>query len=353
MKQGALKTTGFLLATLILAVSCAQYPMDAKAQSEDLPSWVNNPEEQFSDSKFLMAVGSSTSRQEAKNRAQSNIAKIFVSKVQVNESLIQEYEETSNSEGESSFSERSQLITRSRVESNQQMRNVQIKELHQAENGTFYALAAMNRMKTSQLYTEEINRNKKAISSLRQKAEQTDSRLERLIYMKQALAKARMNEMLLNQRAILSGQTTQASGDMASVSDITQAYRKAKQACTVSIKATSDNFPRELQSEISRKLQNEGFTISKVDEEPVVSMNVNLMMDPVDLGRENAEFVQWAFQVEAQNMQTGQWFSTYTAEGRSGSMNQKYARKRAIQAVQEKVSSDFSEFINNELLSVR
>ena len=352
MKDGNFTAFGLLLTILLLTVSCAQYPIDAKAQSETLPSWVNNPAEQFNDSQFLMAVGSSTSRQEAKNQAQSNLAKIFVSEVQVNEQTIQEYEETSSSEGESSFEERTQLITRSKIESNQQMRNVQIKEIYEAESGIFYALATMNRMKTAQLYSEEIDRNQKAISSLRQKAHQTDSKLDRLIFMKQAMAKAKMNEMLLNQRAILTGQTTQRADELASVSEITQSYRQAKQECTVSIDVASE-FPRELQSEISRKLQNEGFTISKADEQPVVQMNLNLMMDPVDLGRENAEFVQWAFQVEAKNMETNQWFSTYTAEGREGSMNKEYAQKRAIQAVRKEISANFSGFINNELLSVR
>jgi hypothetical protein len=41
------------------------------------------------------------------------------------------------------------------------------------------------------------------------------------------------------------------------------------------------------------------------------------------------------------------------AEGREGSMNEKYARQRAVQAVQEKLSSEFSAFINQELLSVK
>lgn len=324
-------------------------PTDGEAQNSNLPVWVDNPSEQFSENRFLMAVGSSTSRQGAMNQAQANLAKIFVSRVDVDESYVQEFNETMDSDGEMSATENTQLITQSQIGSDQEMKNVQIKEVYEDYNGTFYALAAMNRMETSQLYTEEINENNKNISSLRQKAEQTMSKLDRLIYMKQALGSARVNDMLINQRAILTGQTNQNEGPL--VSDITQEYRQAKKECTVSL--SGEEIPREVQTSISRQLQNEGFTVIEGSEVPVVEININLMLEPVDLNRPNHEFIQWALQVEAQNRENGQWFSTYMAEGREGSMNEQYARRRAIQAVRKKINSEFSDFINSELLSVR
>jgi hypothetical protein len=207
----------------------------------------------------------------------------------------------------------------------------------------------MDRMETSQLYTEEINRNKENIGSLRQKAGQTNSKLDRLVYMKQALATARVNDMLINQRAVLSGRTTQGEG--ATLSEITHEYRQAKKECTVSL--NGEKLPREVSSTISRQLQNEGFTVVSNGEESVVKININLMMEPADINRPNFEFVQWALQVEAQNKENGQWFSTYTAEGREGASSKSYARRRAIQGIRETITSEFSDFINEELLSVR
>ncbi len=336
-----------VIVAAFIAVSCS--PLKGTAQGGDLPSWVNNPSEQFSNDRYLMAVGSAPSRQGAKNNAQSNLAKIFVSKVEVEEEYVQQYEETSSSDGGTQTQEQTNIITQSEVESNQQMRNVQIKKVYQAENGTFYALAAMNRSKTSQLYTEEINRNTEAISTLRQKASQTNSKLERLIYMKQAITKARMNEMLKNQRGILTGHTTQDKG--ATVAEISQNYRAAKQECTVSI--SGKDIPRDIKSAINRKLQNEGFTISSGSEAPVVKMNINFTMRPLDMGRENVEFMEWTFQVEAQNQETGKWFSTFAEEGRNGSISKAKARRLARKKVMETIDKGFSEFINTELLSVQ
>ncbi len=322
-------------------------PYAVEAQN-DLPAWVDNPSEQFSENQFLMAVGSSTSRQGAMNQAQANLAKIFVSDVKVDESYYQKFEENTSS-GETTTEENTQLIMQSEVGSNQQMKNVQIKEVHEADNGTFYALAVMNRMETSQLYTEEIMRKNKAIKSLRQKAGQTNSKLERLIYTKQALTNAQMNQMLKNQRAILVGQSTQL--DEINISEITQEFRKAKEECTVSL--NGEEIPRQVQSAISRQLQNEGFTMVNNGDESVVKVNLNLMIEPVDLNRPNTEFMQWALQVEAQNQENGRWFSTYMAEGREGSTNKDYARRRAVQAVRKKINSEFPNFINNELLSIQ
>lgn len=338
----------YFLAGILLIAFTSSCSVTAEAQNADLPAWVNNPSNQFSESKYLMSVGSSPSREGARTQAQSNLAQRFVAKVEVNESYVNEFQEITDSEEGTTTRENTNLITDSEVESNQQMRNVEIMEVHQASSGTFYALAAMNRMETSQLYSREIENNKKGIRSLREKATQTNSKLDRLIYLKQALATARVTEMLVNQRSILTGQSNQ---EQVAVSEITQEYRDAKKECTVMLAV--EEIPREVESAITRKLQNSGFEVTNSTEDPVIEMNVNLMMEPVDLNRPKYEFIQWALQVEAQNKENGQWFSTYMSEGREGSMNEKYARQRAVQAVQKKLSSDFTDFINTELLSIQ
>ena len=339
----------FLLVGFVLLVFTYGCSATAEAQSQALPAWIDNPADQYSENQFLMAVGSSPTREGARTQAQSNLAQIFISEVKVDESYVNEFKEITDSEEGTTVREKTNLITQTEVNSDQQMRNVEIKEMHQAADGTFYALAAMDRLETAQLYSSEIDNNQNEISSLRKNAEQTNSRLDRLIYLKQALATARVNDMLVNQRAILTGQA--ARGEVAS-SKIMQEYKEAKKACTVKLLKDGD-VSREIHSDITRKLQNEGFEVANDAEEPVIEMTINLMMDPVDLNRPKYEFIQWALQIEAQNKENGQWFSTYMTEGREGSMNEKYARQRAIQAVQEKLSSEFSEFINNELLSVK
>ena len=337
-----------LLAGLVLLVFTYGCSATAEAQSQGLPVWIDNPSDQYSENQFLMAVGSSPTREGARTQAQSNLAQIFVSEVEVNESYVNEFQEITDSEEGTTIRENTNLITQSEVNSDQQMRNVEIKEMHQASDGTFYALAAMDRIETAQLYSGEIADNQDKINSLRKNAVQTNSRLDRLIYLKQALATARVNEMLINQRAILSGQA--ARGNVA-LPEIMQEYREAKKACTVRLLKDGE-VPREVQSEITRKLQNEGFEVANNTGDPVIEMTISLMMEPVDLNRPKYEFIQWALQIEAQNKENGQWFSTYMAEGREGSMNEKYARQRAVQAVQKKLSSEFAGFINKELLSV-
>lgn len=349
MKTNSISHQLFLLTAIVLLAFTYGCSATAEAQSSGLPAWVNNPSDQYSENKFLMAVGSSPTREGARTQAQSNLAQIFVSEVEVNESYVNEFEEITDSEEGTTTREETNLITESQVKSDQQMRNVEIMEVHQASDGTFYALAAMDRMETSQLYSREIKNNQDKINTLRKNAEQTNSRLDRLIYLKQALAAARVNDMLINQRAILSGQAGQGSSVL---SEITQEYREAKKACTVKL-IKDGEVPREVESDISRKLQNEGFEVANNTDNPVIEMNINLMMEPVDLNRPKYEFIQWALQIEAQNKENGQWFSTYMVEGREGSMNEKYARQRAVQAVQEKLSSEFVGFINNELLSVK
>ncbi|MGM0546228.1 MAG: LPP20 family lipoprotein [Bacteroidota bacterium] len=319
----------------------------AEAQNADLPAWVDDPSKQFSDDQFLMAVGSSPSREGARNQAQANLAQRFVSDVEVEESYVNEFEEITDSEEGTTTRENTNLITTSEVGSNQQMKNVQIKEVHEAPDGTFYALAVMDRMETSRLYSEEIENNRQRIKSLRNKTSETSSKLDKLIFAKQALTAAQVNDMLINQRAILTGQGAGAEEDLLTIT--MQEYQQAQRECTV--KLMGEDTPREVLSTLSRQFQNEGFTMAADAEDPIIEMKVDVTMKPVDLNRPDAEFIQWALQLEAQNKETGQWFSTYTAEGREGSMNEEYARQRAIQAVGEKLKDEFPHFVNEELLS--
>ncbi len=337
----------FLLIGTVLAVFSYGCSTSAEAQNSDLPGWINNPSKQFSEDQFLMAVGSSPSREGARNQAQANLAQRFVSDVEVEESYVNEFKEITDSEEGTTTRENTNLITESEVGSSQQIKNVEIKEMHEAPDGTYYALAAMDRMETARLYSEEIENNQQRIRSLREKATQTNSRLDRLIYTKQALTAAQVNDMLINQRAILTGQGAGGEEDM--LSDVTQEYREAKKECTV--KLITEEAPQEVLSILNRQLQNEGFTMAADTEDPVIEMNVGLMLEEADLNRDDYEFVQWGLQLEAQNKETGQWFSTYTAEGREGSMNKEYAERRALQAVGEKLEDEFPDFINEELLS--
>lgn len=320
------------------------------AQNSSLPSWVNNPYNTYSESQYLIGVGSSNNRQGAKNQAQANLAKIFVSKVDVNETLVDEFNENVSSSGRTTTQQNTLLITESDIRSNQKMKNVKIKKVYQADNGTYYALAMMDRLKTSSLYSREIEENNNSIATFRQKAEQADSKLSALIYFKQAYISAKVNKMLINQRAILTGQP--GIFENKNYVDVVEAYQKAKDQCTVNLSAR-DEVPSNVMSAIRRSLQNEGFTISRKNAtSPAVKILVHLSVDPVDLNRPNVEFMQWALKIEAQNYESNNWFSTYTAEGREGSMNKQYARKRVQQAVQAMIKSEFADYINDELLSV-
>lgn len=333
---------------MVLAVaSCSS--SNNVAQHAERPVWIDDPARLFSEAQYLMAVGSSDTREGAVNQAHANLAKIFVAEVKVDESYINEFEEAMDSHSEVSVSENTQLITSSQIRANQQLKNVQIMEVYEDSDGRIYALAGMDRLETTRLYSSDIERNNTRIKSLRQNAKNSAGRLDRLIYLKQALAVARINDMMRNQRAILSGRGHQ--GDGATLTEIIQEYQQAKKECRVVM--SGEELLPEVASVISRELQNEGFILVNDNEEPVIELDVDFAMKPVDLNRSQYEFIQWALQLKAQDMENGQWFSTFTAEGREGSTNEEYARQRAIQAAVEKISSELPKYINNELLSTK
>jgi hypothetical protein len=131
-----------ILLTSIGFIGCASTP---NPDSKDLPTWVNRPDQNYTDSRYLVAVGTGNSRNQAIADARKNLAESFLVKVQSEtRSNDQSTLEQSTSGSVSGKSEQkiSKDIT---LTTDTFLRGAEVKEVF--EGPTTYALLALDKLK--------------------------------------------------------------------------------------------------------------------------------------------------------------------------------------------------------------
>lgn len=334
-----------LLATCLLCTTCSVEAQ--KSISSELPPWVNSPYSSFSENQYLLAVGSGTSQQEAQNGALANLSRIFKSKVETNQQLIDDFREYAQ---DASFSsERStQLLTITRVGSSQNLLNTKILKIHQSA-GQFYALAGMERFETATIYSSEIADNEMQIRNLLKQAEDADHKLYKIGYLKKAQILAEANANLSAQLSILTGGQAETMDQERIISDINTRLSNIKKQTRVIISYPGD-VSSPIHKSVANAFSNSGFTIIQAGDEDIYA-RLQFTTSPTSLNRPNAEFMRWQLEITARDAIKGAELSTYTASGREGALTLDDALRRAEEAARKQIDEQFETFINQKYLS--
>ena len=118
----------------------------AKKSDNLKPTWINQPEESFPKIRFVTAVGTGKTRSLAEDKSRENLSKYFESHVQASSTVRASFK--SSSQGKNSDL---RLESVSRTSTNTVLAGVKIEKIFEDKDGTFYALAALNKDKGSEL----------------------------------------------------------------------------------------------------------------------------------------------------------------------------------------------------------
>ncbi len=336
-----------VLSLIMVFSSCSQ---SGRLSSQDLPSWVTNPKDSFDEHAYLMAVGSGSSLKQAQNDAKGNIAQIFKAEIKAQETLIDEFREYSNDENYSS-SGTTELLQVTRIGSNQDLTNVKILTSTKAEDGTFYALAAMDRNESARIYRREIADNELKINNLLSSADQEESSLQRMILLKKGLTLAKVNENLARQLQIIKAGAADTELHAKTITRIEERYRAVQKQLAVHLSA--DEATETLMSAVGTTFQNSGFSLTASPDEALLSVIIRFNSEKADLNRNDAEFVKWNLIITIEDHESNRSFNTFMTEGRDGGPSFDAAMKRADFSAREKVGSQFKNFLTKELLSIQ
>ena len=332
---------------VLLILGCSSSKSTSSGSGGSIPGWATNPSSEYNDQIYLMAVGSGSTLNEARDDAFASLSQIFSMDIDANQQVDTEVIERSVNSNFYSEST-SRLLNNIRIGTSQELMNTSILTSEVDRYGTYHALAGMDRAETSRIYSQEISNNKIKIDEFEQNADNEDNVLQQLILLKKAKAIAAANEVLTRQLNIIRGGTGTGGEATETLTRIQEKFRSTQQKANVAI--TSDNATETVKSAVASVLQNAGFSIIEDSRNAILAIDINYQTQEANLNRNDAEFVKWELVIEVNDLQSNRSFKTYMTEGRDGAPSYADALKRADFTARSKIEKDFNTFLNNELL---
>tara|TARA_R100000388_G_scaffold86091_2_gene65457 strand:+ start:53270 stop:54316 length:1047 start_codon:yes stop_codon:yes gene_type:complete len=336
--------------TFVVGMGCGSSGnTSGNSNSNGIPGWVENPGSEYSEAKYLMAVGSGSTLNEARGDAFSQLSQIFQMDIDATQQLTTEVIDRSTNNNFYSEST-SQLLNNIKIGTNQELMNTSILTSEVDKFGTYHALAGMDRAETSRIYSQEISNNQIKISEFENNASNESNILQKLVLLTKARAVASANEVLTRQLNVIQGGAGTGGDATTTLTRIQEKFRAIQQQANVSIQ--SDNATYTVKSAVAGAFQKEGFSIIENTENAILGVTINYQTQEANLNRDDAEFVKWELVIEIEDKQSDRSFRTFMVEGRDGAPSYSDALKRADFTARNKIEKDFAQFLNNELLQI-
>lgn len=336
--------------SLLLSFGCSSSSnLSGNNTSNTIPNWVEYPGNEFSEAKYLMAVGSGNTFEEARRNAFSSLSAIFRSEIKSTSEVISEFTQTSTANNELYSSGTTQLLNNVKIGTNQELMNTEILKSEVGGNGTYYALAGMDRMESSSIYTQEIDNNQDKVEKLLSRTEESSDVLSDLSTLKQALVLAKVNENLAQQLNIINSGMADTKSAAMTVASIQEKFDDTKKLALVDLSSNHSN--QTVNSAITETFQNEGFSFTDDENNSIIKLNVDYRSQKAELNRDDAEFVNWELIIEMIDLKSNRSFKTFSANGRDGALSFDDAKKRAAFSAKKAIETDFRKFLQQQLLA--
>ncbi|MEJ2542555.1 MAG: LPP20 family lipoprotein, partial [Calditrichaceae bacterium] len=334
---------------LLCIVSCASAPPAKKnvSTSSDFPEWINNPNSLYPDSRYIVGVGSGDTRQAAEKDAVGNIAKVFQSAITVDQTVIENYLEVEeNNQSSASFS--SQMLNRTSVKSQQDLKNIKIDKVHfSSKDGLYYVLAYLNRAETALLYEQDIKNNDAKIVKYFNNYKSSTNKLNKYGNLAKCKTITAINDVLRSQYQVLT--KGQASVPVSiPLSEIDKEMTELLNTITVALYPGKDT-PAEVGDYLSEIVGKIGFKM--VNTQGDFSMNYSLNIEPTDINRNNLVAYNWKLTIEVRDNVNNYSLKSFNHNKRTTAVSEGEAKSRIMRTIREQLNNkfykEFTKYLNS------
>ena len=139
----------------------------AQSKDSDRPDWVDGKTSAYPDSKYIVAVGDGSSRDDAVQNAKNKLASSFLQKVESQTTSEKKSELTENTSGQTTGEAYRNTRSAVQISTNIQLRGAEIVQYWQdPASGQNYALAVIDKLKIRNSYMMDLNRLREKLLSL-------------------------------------------------------------------------------------------------------------------------------------------------------------------------------------------
>ena len=343
-----------LLITVAFAVcltACASGPASASGSSSKNskePVWVSNPRAVYSETQYVSAVGYGADRESAEKNSLGALIAIFGQSVKGDTTVSSRYVEAVRN-GTVQVSENSDI--NKAVKSSFALDSVVGAEIKDTWNNgkVFWAVAVMDKMKGAMLYSNLIDTNEQTIASLTDISEADANTLDAYARFDLAATIADTTGKFMNVLSVLNpaaAAAKRASGTFPGGDELRASCLHIAQNIPIGIVVTDDRDGR-VASAFSAAISLAGFKTGGQNSRYV--LNVKITLTPVDLPNNTNKFTRYIVDAKLTDTVRQSVLLPYSLSGREGHATMSEAENRAVRAIEQTVSSEYSKALSDYL----
>jgi hypothetical protein len=333
------KTAVSGLLTAVLFCGCVSTPGKSAR-----PDWISDPYKVYNKTAHIAAVGYGPARDTAEKNALAALTAIFGQSVSSETKSSYTYTQALEASG-TAWGENSEIAQA--VKTSVEMDSLIGAEIRDVWNGgdTYYAVAVMERAKTSLIYSEMIQTNLKTISGLTNLSSSVKRSFEGYGQYRKAARLADANVMFANVMKVVS------PGSMAGESFKTgDDYRleaaEIARSVPVSVIVSNDRQAR-IRSAFSQVLTGAGFLTGGNDSRYV--LNVAVLLEEVAYPGNSSKFIRYTIDADLVDKTEGTVLFPYNISGREGHIILSEAENRAIRAAEDEIKKSYVDALGDYL----
>lgn len=326
----------FRLKFIFILLLCCCLPLSAGRKSEKLPAWVTSPSNVYSENEYIVELGTGMTQKEADTKAIEGLAAIFNRSVSSKtDSSLSYRENAAGVDKTKSIDQQVSVLT-----SIKNLIGVEIKERWKSKDGTFYALAVLNKQRAIAVYSEKVTLCISAIEeSLKIPSDEKGTFHE---YFRYVSATSKANEISLYNSYI------SVLNPVASLM-----YEQEHSPDKLKLKATSiaknilvevnleGNWAEQrLKSLFEKVFSSRGFTIAKANNGRYV-LNIKVELGEETKLSDNRLMIRYSLTSELLDKVTGGSLLSFVINDKAVQFNTEAVKNQIFKSVKKKVEIDF------------
>lgn len=318
-----------------LFIACL-FPLGAKKRVEKPPVWVTSPSVIYSEDEYIVELGSGSSQKEADNKAIEGLAAIFNRSVSSKtDSSLEYYEDVGSVKKTKSINQHVSVAT-----SVKNLIGVEIKERWKSKEGNFYALAVLNKQKTTAIYSERARLCDSAIAESLNISDDEKGTFHEYFRYVSATSKAYEMSLYNAYLSVLNPATSFIYGQEYNPDKLKLKTSSIAKDITVNVKLEGNWNEIRLKSIFEKVFSSRSFTVAKSGSARY-TLNVKINLGEQTKLSDDRLMIRYSLVSELIDNVTGDSFLPFELNDKAVNFTDEAVKNQIFKSVKKKIEKDF------------
>ena len=317
----------------------------AKAESpkEQIPLWIQDPSFIYSTDEYVSNLGQGRNQKEADTDALLGLAAFFNRSIASNTKASLDYSSEAN-EGNTKIEKSKRLKQDIKISTKmEELIGTEIRERWKSQDGTFYALAVIEKTNGARLYREKVLSYIDAIDKLLNAGNANKGTFTEYFKCLEASGRARTLQLYQGCLAVLdtSGQAIRGEREAGEYSPLALKIRAEKVAKSIEVFVDVPSEAKKLKPHIEKVFSKHSFTLSKKDSARY-KLVVKLDLDDAKELSQGRLAMRYNFEIELLDTQENETVFPFAFEGKETHFDIGGVKNKIFKTLEKKAMEEFA-----------